>query len=331
MTDAPVLDPFGLRVHLGNLTKHGGPGNHPNGSPQSVHGGGGSGASDSGIAKPGEEGFDDERYWSLVHHGYSTSYAEHLAGGGQPYETGHVVGGDPAGRHHLRIGGDFRKEADPYRRFTEMWQRTFEGYDLVREAAQNVLDGEDALHEHSLYTMAEDGTWINEADGYTERDLETDITGAAQYVADGLRAAKPGKKPLFRGTAMAMSDVHRIAGMAKSGETFDLIPSSTSPKIETAQHYANGRIGATFDTGGVDVNGYPRTKTLDTRVVFRFPESTRRVHLSESDWADDHPEAIVAGRFKVAGVFSNAAAQRGMGIGSREPDFYVNLEPVEQP
>lgn len=284
MTAAPVFDPLGLRVALGNLTKHGGPGPHKNGSPQSVHGGGGGGSAD--------------------------------------YPIGHVV------HNPLTIStGDFRQEADPARRFTELWQRTFEGYDLVREAAQRVLDGKDPLGDprdpddsHSIFMLAENGTWIN--GDYTEADLHTDIASAGRFMADGLRNAQPRKKPLFRGTAMPMEQVHRLAGMAKSGETFHLWPSSTSPKLEIAQSYANGRLESSGMVGKIN----------DTRVVFRFPEGTKALGLSEwSDWSDHHPEAVIAGRFRVAGVFQNSAAQRGLGIGSKEPEFYVNLEPVEQP
>lgn len=283
MTAAPIFDPFGL------VAKHG---SHD----QKSHG---------NWARGGHEVIVGEAV-------YDSGGIKHSTSPPSKYPTGYVVPGHPA-------SGDFRAESEPARRFTEFWQRTYEGYGLVREAAMRVLDGKDPLGDrpndsHSVFMMEEDGTWVNDADGYTYDDLYQDVESAGRWVADGLRNGSTGKV-LFRGTNMTRDQIDRLA---VSGETLGLGPSATSENLKVANRYSMNDL----DPG-------------EARVVFRFPESTKHLDLvPHSDWGTMHPEQIVAGKFKVTGVFENRRAVGNLyiqGNPDTEPHYYVNLEPVEQP
>jgi hypothetical protein len=241
-------------------------------------------------------------------------------GGSADYPIGHVV------HNPLTIStGDFRMESDPARRFTELWQRTYDGYDVVREAAWNVLDGQDPLFMHSINHGYEQSAWVR--GDYTHADLETDVASAGRWVADGLRNAAPRKKPLYRGAGLSEFQVEKM----KVGDELELGPSSTSSKKDIALGYAQANrahAGVTY------------------RVLYEFPVGTKALNLNEhSDWGEHHPEYIVAGKFRVKGIGRNAAAFGPPPDASRSPIAYaellseydkqphytVYLEPVSQP
>lgn len=198
-----------------------------------------------------------------------------------PYKTGKVVGGD------MR-SGDFRVEVDPRRRFTELWQRTYEGYGAVRTAAQAVLDGdEDILADVDLFDdVPFPKTWNGDPGDrtwkYDEEDYAQDVASAGLFVAEGLRNAKPGER-LFRGTTMSSTVLQDWQTGYKTNRRFTLGPTSTSSDRDVAGRYAQSASGA-------------------MRTTFIFDGSTKRFDLTHSDWANDHPESIIAGEFEVLHV-----------------------------
>lgn len=246
------------------------------------------------------------------HGNHDQSSHGNWARGGGKYRTGNVIPGSIE-------SGDFRVESDPDRRFTELWQRTYEGSWMVQTGARNLLNGREPLEGGNLF-IGEPGqlgdNFVNDAlepeRKYHENDLRTDVDSASRWMVDGLKNAKPGTTPLFRGTS---ANATLINGLREEG-TVTLSVQATAEDVGLAGMYAERTQSQ---------NGH------DMTVVFRFAPETRRFELTASDWDGDHAESIVAGKFKVDGIFDGSAT----GIeykGERQwVDYFVNLSPIEQP
>lgn len=206
------------------------------------------------------------------------------------YKIGRVLDGN------ADLGGDFRVESTPSRRFTELWQASYAGYGLVRQAAANVIDGNDPLdgidfnRERRGEIPLMLATWTQAGSGYTLRDIKTDVASAGRFVAEGLRNGTSGT-PLWRGTELESADSLKV------GDAVALGPTSASDHRGTAEAYAGSSPGK-----GV-------------RTMFYFDASTKRFNLDNNT----HPESIVMGDFEVQHVNHD------------EHGTHVFLKPTDQP